>query len=287
MHTEHIFISGASRGLGKAFLETFLTKNPTAQVFGFSRTPGDMEQQMITEQPQWQGRLHISAGDASKEEDIKRLLGEATDFFNAPIDGLILNAGNFLFDENLTDDTSKKALHDLNVRGNTSLVEQTLEQKQDHPLRIVFVSSTASLAEKRGEAFPSSNEYGKTKAEVDAYLRTLHETAEHVHIALLYPGPFGDSAQKIADHPDFGDTWAIDEKLVAEMGVQLFNQLKTEKFAEGIILSEKHFSIEHGFFKKEDLEAQGIMVRFIPEAQSKYLTRKKNENTNELRENKK
>ena len=282
MNTEHIFISGVTKGAGRAFLETFLTENQNAQVFGFSRTPKDTEQEILAKQPQWQGRFRISAGDASKAEDIKRLLTEATDFFKAPIDGLILNAGNFLFDESLTDDTSKKALYDLNVRGNTTLVEQTLQQKQNHPLRIVFVSSTAGLAEKRGEAFPSSNIYGKTKAEVDAYLRTLHETAEHVHVALLYPGPFGESAQKIADHPDFGDTWAIDEKLVAQMGVQLFNQLKKEKFAEGIILSEKHFSVEHGFFKKEDLEAQGIIVRFIPEAQSRYLTRTKDENTNEI-----
>ena len=115
---------------------------------------------------------------------------------------------------------------------------------------------------------------------MDAYLKELATTNDHIRVALSYPGPFGDSAKKLRDK--FGDTWAVPTELVAARSAVLLESLNMKKIAEEIIVSEKHFSIENNFFDLQELAKKHIALTEISESESEHLI-KKDEPNNEIR----
>lgn len=278
MEQEHIFISGGSKGLGKALVERLLAR-PTAKIFAFSRNPGNVEQELLDTHPEWHDRVQFGKGDASNQEDITRLVAEATTFFGEKPNKLILNAGVFYFDDELD---KKKAgeMQKLNVESNKMIIDKIIAEDKEKQLHVLFISSIGALAEEMGKAFEHTTKYGKTKAEVDTYLKELATTNDHIRVALSYPGPFGDSAKKLRDR--FGDTWAVPVETVARHSAVLLESLHAKKLAEEIIVSEKHFSIESSFFDPAELLKKHIALTEIPENESEHLI-KKDEPGNEIR----
>ena len=278
MQTEHIFISGGSKGLGKALTERLLAR-PTAKIFAFSRNPEDVEKELLTAHPEWQGRVQFGKGDASNQEDVTRLVAEATSFFGEKPNKIILNAGMFAFDDEL-DAKKKEEMQQLNVESNKIIINEIRGNDKEKPLHILFISSIGALAEEMENPFEHTTVYGKTKAQVDAYLKELAVTHEHIRVALSYPGPFGDSAKKLRDK--FGDTWAVPTEMVAAHSAVLLESLHTKKISEEIIVSEKHFSIENNFFDLQELAKKHIALTEVAESESEHLI-KKDEVGNEIR----
>lgn len=278
----NILISGASKGLGEALARAFLRRGHT--VFGFSRNQNTIDSTLAKlAEEGFSEKVRLVAGDISDPAKTKDLVAQARAYFGS-IDMVINNVGIFLLDSELSpvphedctlavtkqmfeakyhslpDFEKKQAYFNLmqtNLYGNARFLELVIADARahDHQLIIADVGSIGAVDQLSKKQFDGTRYYNQSKATLIAH--TIEQTRSEKGLVLraIHPGPFGESAQKIANA--FGDTWAIkDITAVAEHAVTLFCETTNETITHGIIASEKHFCWNEEFFG--DIEALGI-----------------------------
>lgn len=299
-----ILISGATKGLGEALVREAVKRYPEAYILGFSRGQENVEaskKQLSELIPEAMERVHLIQGDISSEQGVTKVFQQAREILGG-VDVLVNNVGIFDFDKNLSpipsedwelaeEDFQSKYAGDAdydkkqkyrrmvqaNYLGNRNLLEAVAAEAkaQNRELKVIEVGSIGVVAELAGKPFEGTSHYGHTKGRLARHTMELAKQHEFIKVAVVHPGPFGRSAQLIAD--EYGDTWAIEPEDVAKHTFDLFDQLSEAKFAQGIIAAEKHFAIDSNYFGDIDsLNLDGLTSGrslHVPERHSKNLKR--------------
>ncbi|GAC1413147.1 MAG: hypothetical protein NVSMB66_4310 [Candidatus Doudnabacteria bacterium] len=300
-----ILISGATKGLGEALVKEALLRYPKAQIVGFSRDQENIDtarKQLEKDFPSDAQRVHLIRGDIGTPQGVAEVFERSKSILGA-IDLLVNNVGIFDFDRNLSSvpeedwqlsesefegkyaaqpDFEKKKKYrrmvQANYFGNKNLLEVVANESKitEQELSILEVGSIGVVAELAGKPFEGTSHYGYTKAHLAHHTMDLAQRHDFIKVAVVHPGPFGRSAQLIAD--EYGDTWAIDPADVAKHSFDLYDQLEHSKFVQGIIVAEEHFAIKNKYFGKVDaLGIEGLSAKHslhIPSSRSMHLRRK-------------
>lgn len=300
-----ILISGATKGFGEACTIAFLKRGDS--VFGFSRSQANVDEALLriqNEVPEAvaENRIKLVAGDIATVARSLELIEDARTFMGG-IDMLVNNIGVFKFDDDMMEvanednhlsmslesfrqkhgTDAKRELYRLlmqtNLYGNARFVELLVKQATEgsHTFIIADVGSIGAIDQMSTKKFGGTVHYNRSKALLIEHTIELARKNPLLKIRAIHPGPFGDSAQAIADK--FGDTWAIkDVADVATHAVKLFTEDTDEQITHGIFASEKHFCWQPEYFG--DIEALGIKGLTwarslkVPEEKSVHLFKK-------------
>lgn len=293
-----ILISGGTQGLGKALVKSYVADGH--QVFTFSRQKKNVEALQHEIDPE-KKYLTVISGDIASTDSRAELLKQAVQTLGS-IDLFISNVGIFTWDENLKtipesdillpEDKFIARYKDepefvkqqnyrnfvlTNYTGNAALIDAVVELATDQPLTLAEVGSVGGVADMIGKPFPDSTQYGHYKAKLAAH--TIGLTSSQIKARFIHPGPFGDSAQKIADK--YGDTWSIPVSKVAIAARQVFDDQSATEVLHAIVASDQHFSKDYfGDLSLLESELPGIsrLSVWIPESESEHLIRSETEN---------
>ncbi len=299
-----ILISGASQGLGEALVLEILRRFPEAKTVGFSRSQENIDvlRQRIQQQfPDRVDDVHLIQGDVGSRDSIDRVVELALNWLGE-IDVLINNVGLFRFDEDLSPipyqewdisdaqfaekygsdpDFEKKQSYLQMVRtnfvGNRDLLDAVWTHSGMNRSRfsVVDIGSVGVVADLINKPMPGTTYYGNAKRRLVDHTLALAAAESVVRVVVIHPGPFGKSAQVIADK--FGDTWSVDVGHIARHTFDLFAHLESDRIVQGVIASARHFSLESDYFGDIDSSGQvGLTAARtvkVPEAESHYLVR--------------
>ncbi len=297
-------ISGATQGLGEALVMEILRRFPEAKTVGFSRGQENLDvlrQRIDASFPDRSENVHLITGDISSEASVAEVIAKAQKWLGQ-IDVLINNVGVFRFDEDLSEipfedwdlneatfiekyssdpDFDKKQEYYRLVRtnyvGNRALLEavSSLAEMNGNELSVIDIGSVGVVADLIKKPMQGTAHYGHSKRRLVDHTLSLARVHPWVRVAVVHPGPFGKSAQVIADK--FGDTWSVDVDQVAKHTFDLFEELSHDRIVQGVIASEKHFSMS-GYLG--DLNRSGQVgltekrSKKVSQSESTHLTRR-------------
>ena len=178
------FITGVSRGLGKALAEEVLSRNDI--VIGTSRSgEADIDIQISGSSS---GQLHMFALDVSMRDEVRDVLPKAH-ALHGRIDYVVNNAGyGLLGPVEATSTAEAYDQLDTNFFGTMYVIQSALpflrEQKSGH---IINVSSIAGLAPMGGYGLYAASKYAVEGLSVSLY----HELKEFgIKVSVVEPGAF-------------------------------------------------------------------------------------------------
>jgi hypothetical protein len=181
-----VIITGASSGIGEAFLNTIANLNPNAKFFNLSRTPPTINVQ--------NNRLRHCPADLSTpagQEKAVTALEEWLDGEGAGSKGLLLinNSGFGSYGPFPEPDVARAlAMVDLNMRALVLLTGRLLPRLQSRGGAVVNIASIAAF-----QPTPLLSVYGATKAFVLNWSLGLWREllGTNVHVLCVCPGPTG------------------------------------------------------------------------------------------------
>ena len=181
------FITGVSRGLGKALAEAALARGDT--VLGTVRegTPG-----LAT----GSGTLHIIPFEITDAAGVKAAIGDAFEK-HGPIDVLVNNAGYGLLGaiEDASEDETAR-LFDVNVFGPLRLIQAALPhlraQKSGHIVNVTSIAGRAPMA--------SSGVYAAAKSAMEGLSQSLAQEVVPFGIKVTAVAPGGFRTDFLSDH---------------------------------------------------------------------------------------
>jgi norsolorinic acid ketoreductase len=191
-------ITGANRGLGKGFAQTFLAK-PNTTVVAAVRDPAHETSQRLTELPKAPGsQLVIVKLDSAIPTDA----AEAVDTLKkehgiSALDVVIANAGIGTDGATVRETTAASALQHFNVNtiGPWALFQATADllqaSKTGNPKFVAistFVGSIGGIDKIAAINFPPSSAYGVSKAALNWLIRRLHFDEPWLTAFVFHPG---------------------------------------------------------------------------------------------------
>jgi short-subunit dehydrogenase len=178
-----VWVTGASRGIGKAIAKTFIKNGDT--VIATSRNINDLNIAYKRTETLEQ-LIYTKVCDVSDENNIKEMLEYIKSGFGK-IDILINNAGTGIFKEIIN-----TSLDEFNEQINTNLIGTFLTSKYVIPLmkernsgQIFNIISVAAI-----KAFPNSGTYGATKAAALLLSKVLRDEMKkyNIKVTAVIPG---------------------------------------------------------------------------------------------------
>jgi 3-oxoacyl-[acyl-carrier protein] reductase len=122
--TRHAFITAGSKGIGRKVTETLIKKGYIVTVnYRRDETAVESLKEQLSSFPD---QLHFVKGDITKQEDIYRMVTEATEAAGS-IDILINNAGPYIFERKKLIDYTDEEWYEM-MEGNLSAVFHLLKQ---------------------------------------------------------------------------------------------------------------------------------------------------------------
>ncbi len=189
------FITGSSKGIGKAVAKELLKQGAVVVINGRNSTvlhETYLELSSI-------GEVLEIAADVSVEEAFRESLDKIIQTYGH-LDVLVLNAGLSSF--GLVEETSYRALNQIlqvNTMGPFTGARMALPYIRETRGSILFISSLAGL-----HGLPRSSVYCMSKMALTALAQSLKAemTGQHVHIGIIYVGFTRNEPDKLAYGPD-------------------------------------------------------------------------------------
>lgn len=231
---KHVFVAGASRGIGHAIAEAFLTEG--AKVALTARSQGPLDEAHAGFAKRFgTHRVFKYAGDMTATGPIAEAL-ETSEAALGPVHTVVANVGLDKappgFDVN--DDLWDAGLAQ-NFLGSVRLAREALKRTMPKPkderegFNIIFISSIAGL-----EALGTPLTYGSSKAAVNHAAQELAKLTgrEGVRVNVVAPGniifPGGDWEKRVAERPDAWNRWINREVALRRFG-------KPEEIADAVV----------------------------------------------------
>jgi len=237
----NILITGSTKGSGLAEAILFLARGD--KVFGFSRNQTNIddaiEKMRVRIPPENLANVSFVQGDVSSPGMTMDIIEKAIKFLGN-IDMLVVNVGDFAFDDELSEPDNYRKLLQTNVYGNARFIEMVIEGlKKDEKLILAVMGSVGAIDQMSVKKFAGTVLYNQSKAKLVEYTIDLAKNNPQIYLRAIHPGPFSDSAQKIADKFN-GSCWATSIEDVAKHAVDIFTENTNEKITHGMIASEMH-----------------------------------------------
>jgi len=180
-----VFITGASRGIGKSTAIKFAQNNYNVILNYYKEDKKAKELKELLEN-EYKIKVLLMKGDISNEEEVKRMLNESLNHFNK-IDVLVNNAG-IAIDQELEDkdvETFKKVLN-INLIGTFLMCKYFgLEMYKQKEGKIINVSSTNGI----DTLYPQSMDYDASKAGVISLTHNFAtQYAPYINVNSVAPG---------------------------------------------------------------------------------------------------
>ena len=174
-----IFITGANRGIGRAFLEEALVQG-AARIYAGARNPESLNELVETTG----GKVVAVKLDVTNLDDITNAAGLASD-----VDLLINNAGIAIFGGTIGEDrlTAARDEMEVNYFGSLNMARAFAPiLKTNGGGGIINISSIAGLVN-----FPVIGSYSASKAAVHSLTQSLRAelAAQNTQVTGVYPGP--------------------------------------------------------------------------------------------------
>jgi short-subunit dehydrogenase len=253
-----IVISGATGELGGSIVLDLCKRFPQAYILAFGRDEEKLallREKIKKSFPDRQWPVFVTQGqkiskndtdpngDISTEQDRNKIFN-AIEKRLGGVDMYINTIGLYKSDSKL-DVKSAQELRETNFTSNASFTEELISRFSDGktPLVIADIGTIGAVAELVKKPLEGTTIYGESKARLVEHTMNLAKNHENVFARIVHPGPFGASAQKIAD--EFGDCWAMKTEDVANFSLDLFFAPSKEKIVQGIICAEPHFFWGH------------------------------------------
>jgi norsolorinic acid ketoreductase len=200
MMSDHLtyLITGANRGLGKGFVQSFLAK-PNTTVVAAVRDPANETSQRLTELPKAPGsKLVIVKLDSAIPTDA----AEAVDTLKkehgiSALDVVIANAGIATDGATVRETTAANALQHFNVNtvGPLILFQATADllqaSKTGNPRFVAMstlIGSIGAIEKVAALKFPVNTSYGVSKAALNWLIRRLHFDEPWLTTFVFHPG---------------------------------------------------------------------------------------------------
>jgi 3-oxoacyl-[acyl-carrier protein] reductase len=221
---KHIFIAGASRGIGQAMAEAFLKEGANVSLTARQVAPLD-ETHADFAKRHGAARLYKHAGNMTATATIAAALAGAEAALG-PIHTLVANVG--LDDAPMGFDVSDEKWESglaQNFLGSMRLAREALKrvktrsQDERAGFNIIFISSIAGL-----EALGTPLTYGSSKAALNHASQELAKTMgrEGIRVNTVAPGnilfPGGDWEKRVAERPDDWNRWVRREVALKRFG---------------------------------------------------------------------
>ncbi|VVT43810.1 uncharacterized protein SAPINGB_P000157 [Magnusiomyces paraingens] len=175
-----IIVTGASRGIGAAVVETLLTSKEAPRVVGVSRTEAGLK--AIEEK--YPGRFVYVTGDVADEATSDAVVRKAIDTFGH-IHGIVFNAGVLEPVAQVANaDISKwRQLYEINLFAPLTLASKAIPYLRTTFGRLIFVSSGASKSNYSGWAA-----YGSSKAALNHLAASIAAEENSLFTVAIAPG---------------------------------------------------------------------------------------------------
>ena len=221
---KHVFVAGASRGIGHAIAESFLKEG--AKVTLTARNPGPLEETASAfADAHGKTNVFVKTGDMTKSADISAAL-DAAEAALGPLDCVIANVGIDTAPPgyDLNDEQWETGIAQ-NFLGSVRLAREALRRVLKRPkeqregFNIVFISSIAGW-----EALGSPLTYGTQKAALNHAAKEMAKLMgrEGIRINVIGPGniifPGGDWEKRVAARPDDWNRWVRREVALKRFG---------------------------------------------------------------------
>lgn len=221
---KHVFIAGASRGIGHGIAEAFL--NEGANIALTARSPGPLDETHADFAKRYgAARLYKLAGNMTETASIAAALAGAEAALG-PIHTLIANVG--LDDSppgfDVSDEKWEAGLAQ-NFLGSMRLAREALKRvrarsrEERDGFNIIFISSIAGL-----EALGTPLTYGSSKAALNHASQELAKTMgrDGIRVNTIAPGniifPGGDWEKRSTERPDDWNRWIRREVALKRFG---------------------------------------------------------------------
>ena len=221
---KHIFIAGASRGIGQAMAEAFLKEGCNVALTARSAGPLDAAHAEFVKR-HGAARLYKQAGNMTETTAIAAALAGAEAALG-PVHTLVANVG--LDDAppgfDVSDEKWESGLAQ-NFLGSVRLAREALKRVMARPkeeragFNIIFISSIAGL-----EALGTPLTYGSSKAALNHASQELAKTTgrEGIRVNTIAPGniifPGGDWQKRANERPDDWNRWIRREVALKRFG---------------------------------------------------------------------
>lgn len=220
----HIFIAGASRGIGRAIAEAFLGEG--AKVTLTARGEASLAEAKDALGARFGADgLFATAGDMTKT-DVLAAAFEAAEAAQGPVHTLVCNVGldGAPGGYNLSDEQWDSGLTQ-NFLGSIRLAREALNRMLPRPpqerdgFNIIFISSIAGC-----EALGSPISYGSAKAAVNHAAKEMAKLVgkENIRVNVIAPGNIifegGDWEKRVAERPDAWNGWIRREVALRRFG---------------------------------------------------------------------
>lgn len=201
---EMIFITGTSRGLGRALAEAYLAKGAT--VLGCSRGESKLSESF----PKTYRHATLDLEDPeSAKPALRAFFSERQGF-----DRVILNAGMLppIRDIGETAMETLRETMEVNLWSNKWILDSLLAMPSKPP-QIVAISSGAAVSGSRGW-----NGYSLSKAALNMLIKLYAEEEPEVHFIALAPGLVETAMQDAIRETENAETFATVQRLKAARG---------------------------------------------------------------------
>ena len=194
-----IVVTGGSKGIGRAIIETFMDNGFDAVTC--SRDAVQLDRVQASLQQQFpQRKLHVFKADLSDAKEVARFCQSVVDL-NCPVDVLVNNAGYFIPGEIVSepDDTLRKLIH-----ANLYSAYDTTRGLIPHLRRGTgsYIFNMCSIASFK--AYPNGGSYAISKFALLGFSKCLREELknEGIRVSAIMPGATLTDSWAGSGHPD-------------------------------------------------------------------------------------
>ena len=224
LNGKHVFIAGASRGIGHTMANAFLEEGAKVSLTARTKAPLDAAHEAFAKQ-YGAARLFQYAGNMTETATIRTALADAEAKLG-PVQTLVANVGldSSPSGFDIPDEKWESGLAQ-NFLGSMRLAREALTRVTARPkeeragFNIIFISSIAGV-----EALGAPIPYGASKAALNhAALELAKVTgADNVRINVIAPGnilfPDGDWEKRVTERPDEWNRWIRREVALRRFG---------------------------------------------------------------------
>lgn len=219
LQNKNVFITGSTRGIGKAVARAFLGEGARVTISGRDATATETTLRELGAEFDSE-RVAAYRGDLTEQDNILAAVDEATARWG-PLDCVVANLGGGLGKRGwqLTDD-AWQASFSLNLWGATRLAEAVLPAALRRPGgSIVFVSSIAGL-----ETLRAPLPYSVAKTALGSYAKNLARAVapERIRVNTVAPGnilfPGGSWEKSLQARPEEVETYIATEVPLQRFG---------------------------------------------------------------------